>query len=76
MECIVTNCEDCPMFYDGRKSNDYDSLVCNHPESEYKPANPIEIDCSGDEMSYIEWVVTPDWCPLEKESITIKLKQD
>lgn len=85
MEHIVTECENCPMFYDGRDSGDYDRLICNHPKAKWQTptplepipeVEPIEIDSSGDEMSYIEWVVTPEWCPLKEQPISIILKKD
>lgn len=76
---IVHNCEDCPMFYDGRDSNDHDRLICNHPEAPYQSETnlkklgiePIQTDDSGYDMSYIEWVVTPDWCPLKAKPVII-----
>lgn len=40
--CIVHNCEECPMFYDGRKSNDHDRLICNHPNALYQLSTPLE----------------------------------
>lgn len=71
MEHIVMGCNSCPFFED-----EYNT--CNHPiidnwvEVPYKHnSNQIEMDCSGDEMSYIEFPITPDWCPLKKEPITI-----
>ncbi len=79
MEQIVTGCEDCPMFDDGR--NEY-RLICNHPNAPnqyYQPLHPelevknIEIEDSGtvEDLDYIESVITPDWCPLIIEPITI-----
>jgi len=74
MEQIVTGCEDCPMF------EQQEVMICNHPKAPNQiptPLNPtleiepIGMDDSGYDLSYIEWVVTPDWCPLNKEPITI-----
>lgn len=74
MEYKVTGCEDCPMFE--RK----ESMICNHPNSPRQiptPLNqilevePIKMDDSGDDLTYIEWVVTPDWCPLKNEQLTL-----
>lgn len=82
MEQVVTGCKDCPMFDDGHR-HEYE-LICNHPNAPNQfhiPLEPekevfrIEMDDSGYDMSYIEWVVTPDWCPLKKEPITITIKE-
>lgn len=69
MEYIVTGCKDCPFFNDG---HDYEyRVICQHP---YSKACRIVVD------EKMEWgipqeerfmPITPDWCPLNKESITI-----
>jgi len=82
MEHKVTGCEDCPMF------EQQDIMLCNHPKASYQlptPLNPIpegkpiEMDSSGSgeeiDLDYVEWVVTPEWCPLKKEPITIMISK-
>lgn len=61
MEQEVTKCSECPMFashFDG-----WGGCHCNHPET------------AGDDLeSFKTDYGFPDWCPLKKEEITIKLK--
>lgn len=77
----VSGCSDCPMFDDGHRY-EYE-LICNHPSAPNQFSDPvyperevfrIEMDDSGDGPTYIEWVVTPDWCPLKKEPLTITIE--
>lgn len=81
MELIVKGCSDCPMFNNG--ANFEYEAICQHPAAPnqfYEPLYPkkevfrIEIESSGEDLSYIEWPVTPDWCPIVKEPITISKK--
>lgn len=58
----VTGCLDCCLY-------DSDWSVCNHPSIEKN--NKVEMEGSGEDLSYIEVPVTPLWCPLNKEPITI-----
>jgi len=57
----VSGCKDCPMCHE-----DAAEYFCHHPERE-----------KLDESSYIEYrehnyvLQTPDWCPLNKEPLTI-----
>ena len=55
MEVKVTCCKDCP-FYNDEWSN------CKHPKHEFESG-----DCSE------EWSkgISPKWCPLNTEPITI-----
>ena len=59
MNVKVTGCKDCLMW-----DNDYEyGDICSHPKS------PID-----NELAY-EWIndnKSPDWCPLNKEPITIE----
>lgn len=57
----ITNCCDCP-FWDSKYSD------CEHPNKpEENHVHDIHIT-GFDEL-------LPDWCPLKKEDITIKLKK-
>lgn len=62
-EHIVTGCRDCPF--------------CQEEAAEYFCLHPsdgdvfIEVDDSGDDLSYIEFPVTPHNCPLNQSPITI-----
>jgi len=73
MNVKVTGCEGCPML--NREWEDVSGYkyTCNHPNA---PSEDIETDSSGSgeevDLSYVEWLVTPDWCPLNKEPITIE----
>ncbi len=79
MEQKVTGCEDCPMF------EQQEVMICNHPKAPRQiptPLNPIlevepiTMDDSGEEFTYVEWVVTPNWCPLKKEPLTLIFTND
>lgn len=64
MEQIVTGCKDCPMFnleYDDRFGA---STSCNHPNHESLTVEDID-------LTEKNIPITPDWCPLNKEPITI-----
>lgn len=64
MEHKVTGCDDCPFLtYEDMIVND----SCNHP---LKPNGNIV------EVVRQQWThVTPEWCPLNKEQITIIKEQ-
>lgn len=78
----MTGCIDCPMFDDG-SNHEYDE-ICKHPNAPiqfYEPSGEanqdvkrIKIESLGEYWSkghkYVP--ITPDWCPLNKEPITIK----
>jgi len=83
MEHIVTGCKDCPLYKDG-VNYEY-AHYCNHPKSPQTvnlfTAEPkIELTAeqkkreSGYEYTVVH-PVTPDWCPLNSEPITIIKKQ-
>jgi hypothetical protein len=58
-EIKVTGCSDCPFFNDG--ANYEYRAKCQHPAN------------NTDERIEVHWgkPITPDWCPLKKEPITI-----
>lgn len=60
----VKKCRDCPMYNDGA-GEEYQTY-CQHPASSKKWPDSV-LDRLA---SY-----PPDWCPLKKESIEIKLVQ-
>jgi len=60
METTVTGCTNCPMFYQDEWGN-----FCNHPRTSKRGDNEVRYNEYGINKS-------PDWCPLKKESITIK----
>lgn len=59
----VTCCNDCPFkkLYPGI---DYGYAFCHHPNSPDPPFGMIA-----------NYEITPDFCPLKKEDIVIKLKK-
>ncbi len=57
MNVKVTGCKDCPML------NEDNGETCKHPES--KGAYITIFDKFFN-------IITPDWCPLNKEPITIE----
>lgn len=62
-EIIVTGCSDCPIFYYA-----YSGLhTCNAKKEE---------DYIRENKRKAFDPITPSWCPLRSESITIKLKED
>lgn len=84
MEQIVTGCVDCPFFEDG-VSYEY-AHYCKHiksPQDVYRFTAEPKIELYGvkektkekDGYDYTAtYPTTPDWCPLNKEPITIKMK--
>ena len=85
-EHAVTGCVDCPMFNDGQKY-EYEA-TCKHPlappqffdrdnqDAKMGDVKRIEIGESGEywTKSFYYFPITPDWCPLKKEPITIIFK--
>ena len=72
MNTKVTGCRDCPFYNDGQR---YEfAHYCNHPDSiqdvGYFKSEP-EIKCERIDNETVP--ITPEWCPLKKESITIEL---
>jgi hypothetical protein len=69
MEQVVTGCKDCPM-YSVDDSND--SLIvynyCHHRSHATVTVQDIDLDKESNP-------ITPDWCPLKREPITITFKQ-
>lgn len=64
MEQIVTGCKDCPFHI----ITEYYDAFCHHPES--GKGGGVHMGKSlGDYENK-----TPDWCPLNKEPITITKK--
>ena len=84
MEHIVTGCKDCPMFDNGA---DYEyECSCLHPKaprqfSEYGDSDELidaiqQIEVEEDWSKKQHHIpVTPEWCPLNTEPITIIKKQ-
>lgn len=68
MEQIVTGCSDCPMFIKEEDDRYGDMTYCQHPKHESKTVN--DIDLRKDRTP-----ITPDWCTLKKEPITISIKE-
>ena len=83
MEFLVTGCKDCPML-DSGAHHEY-QCFCMHPKSpkqfldredyenyekERHTISQIEVDEDWDRKPF-HIPITPDWCPLNKESITI-----
>ena len=63
---VVKGCIDCPM-----NSNDREyGSACQHPSI-------IDKDRLGKPLDYDENFndITPDWCPLKKQSITISIEK-
>ena len=58
MNVKVTGCKDCPL--NNRYNDGCGTSECNHPNSE------------GCDTSNVEDGEMPDWCPLNKEPITIE----
>jgi len=87
MEQSVTGCNDCKFYNDGVQ---YEfAHYCNHPNSPQEvysfTAEPkiefaskiLKGKIGNSEYDYAKITpITPDWCPLKQEPITIKLKQD
>ena len=83
MEHIVSGCKDCPMYNSDSEYGDR----CNHPDNfeyceplEHKIGKniPDDVYTSGEEFmrTRTNWKkLSPDWCPLNKEPITIIKKQ-
>lgn len=61
-EHIVHGCNDCPLCVEYYTNNCW----CAHPIAD-KGANDGEIECSR-----LHGQITPDWCPLKQEPLTIK----
>ena len=78
MEHNVTGCRDCPFYNDGQ---DYEfAHYCNHPKSPQEvnrfysePKIEIVYEKVGEYNKQVP--VTPDFCPLKKEPITIKMNE-
>lgn len=58
MNVKVIGCEDCPM--NNRYYDGWGTCECNHPNSD------------GQDISNVKDGEMPDWCPLNKEPITIE----
>ncbi len=56
----VTGCKDCPF------DRFYFINVCSHPEHEEPKEVATKIYANG---------ITPSWCPLKKEPITIEIDE-
>lgn len=56
----IIGCKDCPLFID-------EYTACGHPEHSVDGSGNGE--CSA--AFYNDLVLSPNWCPLNKESITI-----
>ncbi len=65
MDSVVHGCKDCPMY---SLEDMADSLTpynkCQHPKHETITVQDIDVD-KNDEP------ITPAWCPLEVESLTL-----
>lgn len=82
----VRGCVDCPLFDDGA-NYEYEQ-ICKHPfaphqfyesdkpEIKQKDIPRIEIEECGEQWSesFHYSPITPDWCPLKTEPITIYFK--
>lgn len=67
MEILVTGCDDCPFKYSN--CDGWSTSECRHPKGDYRLLENVI-----DGITYgIKDGETPDWCPLKKEEITIKL---
>lgn len=65
MEHIVTGCKDCPMFFYNVDDRYGDETDCLHPNAiQQILVQNIDLDKQNNP-------ITPDWCPLNKEPITI-----
>jgi len=64
MEHKVTGCIDCPFNSNDREYGD----ACQHPEV-YEGETRYRVLPEDPENDY--QTITPDWCPLDKEPITI-----
>ncbi len=63
MEHLVKGCEDCPLNSNDREYGD----ACMHPS--VKEGNNGKALPEDAENGYV--TITPDWCPLNSEPITI-----
>ncbi len=79
MKHQVTGCKDCPLFNNG---SDYEyRAICLHPlaprqfyEKEFKDEEVFLIEVDEDySRKPTNIPVTPTWCPLKQEEITIEL---
>lgn len=85
MEYKVTGCKDCPLYNDG-KSYEF-AHYCNHPSSPqdvsmFTAEPPIKTERHQEKFKekdgydyYAAVPITPDWCPLNKETITINRQE-
>jgi len=76
MEHRIFGCQQCPMYDDMFEHKGFGN--CNHPNIDNQITEPyphnsnvIEMDSSGEDLSFVQWPETPDWCPLNKEPLTI-----
>lgn len=76
MEQVVKGCYDCPMM----RSDYWLGRHCKHPNGEnIETKYHIEWDGHDDDgfprgRGHF-YPVTPEWCPLKTDSITIKIEQ-
>jgi len=76
MEHKIYGCQECPMYNDEYENKGFG--LCCHPfvdnwvDKPYRyNSNRIEMGSSGEDLSFIQFPETSDWCPLNKEPITI-----
>lgn len=73
MEHNVIGCIDCPMFYMDNNERYGIETYCNHPHHKTITIEDIhtEIDKTNNIVAGERVPITPNWCPLNKEPITI-----
>jgi hypothetical protein len=68
MEHVVTGCKDCPLYQSNHDDRYGRETKCNHPAAPEQPlVENIDVDAMGNP-------ITPDFCPLNSEPLTILKK--
>jgi hypothetical protein len=62
----ITGCPDCPLSSEG---GSFEIVYCNHPSLEVPERLELNDTWKPDS------IITPDWCPLKKESLTIEIEK-
>lgn len=69
MQQMITGCNDCPLKRDTINSI-YERATCTHTE-----APRLLIGTKEGPFGSIK-LITPDWCPIKKEPLTITFKEN
>ncbi len=66
MNQIVTGCDNCPLMYQGD---------CDHPKAPEDSEIPMDYEDWDIELDQYK-LITPYWCPLKSEPLTLTFKSD